>query len=76
MVCKGICQHHKAIKPKNGGGRYISGQKRCQVCQVYINWKGDFCPCCGYRLRTKPRNRKFKLKFRDDQSKISNSNHK
>ena len=60
MVCKGICQRHKALKP-NRGGRYIVGQKRCQVCQIYINWNGLFCPCCGYRLRTKPRNRKFKL---------------
>lgn len=62
MVCKGICQRHKALKP-NRGGRYLAGQKRCQVCQIYINWNGLFCPCCGYRLRTKPRNRIFKLKL-------------
>ncbi|MGZ5547779.1 MAG: hypothetical protein ACXWFZ_07490 [Nitrososphaeraceae archaeon] len=48
MTCKGICQRHKALIPRNGG-RYLIGQKRCQV---FINWKGDFCPCCGYRLRT------------------------
>ena len=73
MVCKGICQRHKALKPNRGGGRYIAGQKRCQLCEIYINWKGGFCPCCGYRLRTKPRNSKFKLKLRENQ-KIANSN--
>jgi hypothetical protein len=43
------------------GMRYLIGQKRCQVCQIFINWQGFFCPCCGYRLRTKPRNKKYKL---------------
>jgi hypothetical protein len=68
MACKGICQRHKALKP-NRGGRYISGQKRCQVCQIYINWNGLFCPCCGYRLRTKPRNRIYKLKLTSKNNK-------
>ncbi|HJU59978.1 MAG TPA: hypothetical protein VJ583_09515 [Nitrososphaeraceae archaeon] len=59
MVCKGICIRHKAIKPKSGQ-RYTIGQKRCQVCQIFIYWQGPWCPCCGYRLRGKPRNSKFK----------------
>ena len=59
MVCKGVCSSHKAMRP-NTGKRYLTGQKRCQVCQVFINWPGFFCPCCGYRLRTKPRNKKFR----------------
>ena len=63
MVCKGICSRHKAIRPKTGQ-RYLIGQKRCQVCQLFINWQGTFCPCCGYRLRSRPRNRKFKLTLR------------
>jgi len=58
--CKGICSRHRAIKPKYGGQRYTIGQKRCQVCQIFINWQGLFCPCCGGRLRNKPRNKKFK----------------
>ena len=60
MVCKGICSRHKAMRPSSGM-RYLIGQKRCQVCQIFINWQGFFCPCCGYRLRTKPRNKKYKL---------------
>jgi len=28
-----------------------------------MQWKGIFCPCCGYRLRSKPRNGKYKEKY-------------
>ena len=66
MVCKGICLRHKAIKPSNIG-RYIAGQKRCQVCQVFIKWGGFWCPCCGYRLRTRPRNKKYKSRLKLEQ---------
>jgi hypothetical protein len=46
-----------------GTGRYSIGQKRCQVCELFIKWDGFWCPCCGYRLRTRPRNLKFKAKM-------------
>ena len=62
MTCKGICIRHKAQKPV-GSGRYVSGQKRCQICEIFIKWDGLWCPCCGYRLRTKPRNLKYKAKL-------------
>ena len=65
MTCKGICLRHKAIKPKGAKtGRYILGQKRCQICEIFLLWPGLFCPCCGYRLRTRPRNFKFKSRLR------------
>jgi len=63
MTCKGICIRHKAQKPV-GSGRYALGQRRCQICEIFINWVGLWCPCCGYRLRTKPRNLKYKDKLR------------
>jgi len=63
MTCKGICIRHKAQKPV-GSGRYSMGQKRCQICELFIKWDGLWCPCCGYRLRTKPRNLKYKAKLR------------
>jgi predicted amidophosphoribosyltransferase len=62
MVCKGICVRHKAMKPV-GTGRYSTGQKRCQVCEIFIKWDELWCPCCGYRLRTRPRNSKYKTKL-------------
>jgi hypothetical protein len=60
MVCKGICVRHRALKP-GSGKRYLIGQKRCNECEIFIEWQGSNCPCCSYRLRTKPRNRKLKL---------------
>jgi predicted amidophosphoribosyltransferase len=63
MTCKGICIRHKAQRPV-GVGRYSSGQKRCQVCEIFLKWDGLLCPCCGYRLRTRPRNLKYKDKLR------------
>ena len=38
MTCKGICTRYKAQKPV-GTGRYASGQKRCQICEIFINGK-------------------------------------
>ena len=64
MVCKGICVRHKALKPKPLIGRYSTGQKRCQICETFLKWDGLWCPCCGYRLRTGPRNTKFKNELR------------
>jgi len=61
--CKGICTRHKALKPKSGG-RYGNGQKRCQVCEIFMKTTLLYCLCCGYKLRTKPRNKKYKDKLR------------
>jgi hypothetical protein len=66
MACKGVCIRYKASKPTSGG-RYANGQRRCQVCEMYMEWEGLWCPCCGYRLRTKPRNLKYKAKLREAQ---------
>jgi hypothetical protein len=35
MTCKGICIRHKAQKPV-GTGRYSTGQKRCQICELFL----------------------------------------
>jgi Zn ribbon nucleic-acid-binding protein len=63
MPCKGICIHLKA------SSRYATGQKRCQVCELFIKWDGSCCPCCGYKLRTRPRNFS-KTKLREEAQKI------
>ena len=62
MVCKGICSRHKAVRPRTGK-RYLSGQRRCQNCAIFINWPGFYCPCCGYRLRNKPRNKRYRYQL-------------
>ncbi len=64
MVCKGACPKYKAKKPTSGG-RYEAGQRRCQTCEIWLMWEGIWCPCCGYRLRTKPRNKKYKERLRE-----------
>jgi len=63
MACKGICDKYKAKKPA-GAGRYANGQRRCRTCDIFIKCDNIHCPCCGYRLRTHPRNRKAKEKCR------------
>jgi len=68
LSCKGVCPKYKADKPV-GIGRYASGQKRCQICELYMTWGGLWCPCCGYRLRSKPRNVKYKDKLRETKYK-------
>ena len=57
MSCKGICERYRATKPSNGR-RYVTGQKRCKSCSIFINWDGLWCPCCRYRLRMMPQNTK------------------
>jgi hypothetical protein len=44
--------------------RYATGNKRCQICEIFIKWDGLWCPCCGYRLRNGPRLFKHKAKLR------------
>ena len=63
MPCKDRCLPFKAEKPI-GIGRYASGQKRCQTCEIFLIYAGLWCPCCGCRLRTKPRNTLYKQKLR------------
>jgi hypothetical protein len=63
MVSTEPCIPYKAQKPLHSG-RYAMGQKRCQICELFIRWDGLSCPCCGYKLRTKPRNLKYKAKLK------------
>ena len=47
MVCKGICHRYKA-KWMTQTARYGNGQKRCNICELFMSWDGSFCPCCGH----------------------------
>jgi hypothetical protein len=63
MSCKGICILHKAAS-----NYHSDEQKHCQVCQLFIKWNGLSCPCCGYRLRRRPRKNINKAKVREEKS--------
>jgi|APSaa5957512535_1039671.scaffolds.fasta_scaffold149258_1 hypothetical protein len=60
MVCKGKCEKYKAKKPQDSN-RYKIGQKRCQICSVWVNYDGYFCPCCNSKLRNKSRKNKIEI---------------
>ena len=57
--CIGTCKKYKALKPTRIG-RYASGQKRCNYCEIFIDCDGITCPCCNRQLRCLPRSRKGK----------------
>jgi len=61
--CKDICIKYKATKTKNGP-RYAAGQKRCHTCDIFLLWEGVRCPCCGFKLRVKPRSPKYRKNYR------------
>jgi hypothetical protein len=63
MACKGICVKYKATRPKRNASRYANGQKRCQIYDIFIDYPSLFCPCCGYRMRTRPKSRKWYRKM-------------
>ncbi|CAN5791246.1 hypothetical protein BH23THE1_BH23THE1_09950 [soil metagenome] len=67
MACKGGCVRYKAAP--GGGGytlRYAGGQKRYQICQIYLDWPtNNYCPCCGNKLRIKPREGELKRRCDD-----------
>ena len=62
--CRGICPRYKA-KRSERIGYYRMGFKRCNICELFMKWDGTFCPCCGYQLRMKPRDRMLKDKLRE-----------
>lgn len=56
MACRNICEKYRAVKDRRSS-YYAQGYKRCQVCDLFISWRGTKCPCCQMTLRTKPHNK-------------------
>ena len=54
MVCFRVCKNYKA-KKKSRESHYELGHKRCSTCEIFVDWDGNTCPCCGMLLRTKPK---------------------
>ncbi|MDQ3851427.1 MAG: hypothetical protein M3299_01175 [Thermoproteota archaeon] len=44
------------------------------MCELFIKWDGLWCPCCGCRLRTKPKNTADRRRVATDLSNASSSN--
>jgi hypothetical protein len=43
------------------------------MCEVFIKWEGVWCPCCGRKLRTKPKNTVDRRRAAMDLSNVSNN---
>lgn len=69
MSCKGICIQYKALKPMNVG-RYEKGQKRCDICDIWMLWNGVRCPCCNQVLRTNSRSQHSKRRLNAIRNRI------
>lgn len=63
MVCNEICEKYRTGKTKNGT-RYGNDKKRCTRCNIFIEYKGKYCPCCRHKLRTRPQAKFYKEKWR------------
>ena len=44
MPCKGMCHRYRAVRPLFPDTRYGVGQKRCNLCEIFMNWEGSFVP--------------------------------
>ena len=77
-TCTGECKKYRVKKPATGS-RYGAGHARCQICDVWIDYRGGhlkdhspatadssgwFCICCNYKVRRSPRNIEYKAKIR------------
>jgi hypothetical protein len=48
----------------------LEGQKRCSVCEIFINWVESNCPCCKVKLRTRSfRGFGMRKKYREEHIK-------
>jgi hypothetical protein len=53
-VCKGICINYKSLKT------YVEGAVRCRSCYEFLDWDGNWCPCCKCRVSRRARGRASK----------------
>ena len=64
LSCKGQCQLKYTTK-KTIANAKENGYKRCSKCLVFIKYEGVYCPCCGVRLKTSPRNNKSRKVYQE-----------
>ena len=71
--CNGICQKYgkSYLSPAQRGSlapaeylRLYKLYRRCGRCEItMLGYAGVWCPCCGNRLRTKPRDNKTRKRL-------------
>lgn len=61
MTCKELCIQHKA-KKKGTLSRYGNGQKRCQICDIFMNWMGDLLSLLWVQIANKTKKAKIQGK--------------
>lgn len=63
--CKDQCRFYKqTLFPGHSG--YKMGKKWCTNCNLFLISETARCPCCNCFLRTRPRSRMNKERFRYD----------
>ena len=60
QTCSGLCERLKT-KGLSNKLRYVSGQKWCSLCALFLFTEEYVCKCCKTRLRSKPRSKRFEL---------------
>ena len=65
MHCNRKCINYKVQPSANNIGRYLT-QKRCTICEIFIQWSELRCPCCNSVLRVKPRNNYNRRNFQNN----------
>src|SRR5437016_13928320 len=50
-----ISVHNERLQKVAGLVYYVRGYKRCSLCEIFLDWHGSTCPCCGLMLRVRPR---------------------
>ena len=59
MPCNQVCEKYRFVRDKHEK-IYNSGASRCNGrCQIFLQFDGSYCPCCGVKLRKSPRNKQF-----------------
>jgi len=56
MTCNRVCLEYSVSYGGRKGTYNDPLVKRCAECEVYLKYEGRFCPCCGAKLRSRPKN--------------------
>lgn len=63
-ICKDKCKNYK---PPWKFGKIMYGKDtgivRCRTCYEFLQWEGNWCPCCGCRISHRPRNSTIKVEY-------------